>query len=345
MRDWLQALHDELLARDAPVVRVVVATVRGSAPREPGACMLVSATGEAGTIGGGHLEFVATHTARDWLASPVPARLDRFSLGASLGQCCGGIVELWFQRHDAREVPSLARALQQRASGAAAVMASAAAAEGGAAPRWLGLEAALREGAVDLARHDAVVVRQATGPVLYERIAPRDTPLWLFGAGHVARALVPVLAPLPFAITWVDSREAMFPPGLPANVRAIHSPQPADEVREIPAGAWALVMTHSHAEDFALCEALLRHGRFGWAGLIGSAPKAARFRQRLLQRGHAPREIARLVTPIGIDGIRSKEAAAIAVAVAAQLLQLREARPGREDTGAADSMAMTAREP
>jgi xanthine dehydrogenase accessory factor len=134
-----------------------------------------------------------------------------------------------------------------------------------------------------------------------------------------------VLAPLPFAITWIDSREAMLH-GLPANVRAIHSPEPAEEVRDMIRGDWALVMTHSHDQDFAICEALLRHAAFGWAGVIGSAPKASRFRQRLLQRGFSPPDVARLVMPIGIGGIRSKEAAAIAVAVAAQLLQLRESR-------------------
>ncbi|MEO7744215.1 MAG: XdhC family protein, partial [Usitatibacter sp.] len=110
----------------------------------------------------------------------------------------------------------------------------------------------------------------------------------------------------------------------------IFAPQPADEVHEMPTGAFALVMTHSHDEDFAISEALLRHGRFGWAGVIGSASKAKRFRQRLQQRGFAEEAIARLTMPIGIDGIRSKEAAAIAVGVAAQLLQRREARDTAE---------------
>ncbi len=282
MRDWLRALHDALQS-GAPAVRVVVASVRGSAPREPGACMLVLPTGEHGTIGGGHLEFVATRVAREMLeASAAHSRLDRFSLGASLGQCCGGIVELWFQRYHASDLPFLAQALKDRESGEAVVL------------------------------------------MPYERLAQRHTRVWLYGAGHVARALVHVLAPLPFAITWVDSRESIFLAALPANVRTIHSPEPAEEVRDMSRGDWALVMTHSHDEDFAICEALLRHAAFGWAGVIGSVPKATRFRQRLLQRGFSSAEISRLVMPIGIGGIRSKEAAAIAVAVAAQLLQLRD---------------------
>ena len=177
---------------------------------------------------------------------------------------------------------------------------------------------------------DAVLLRHAAGAMLYERIVSRDTRLWLFGCGHVGRALVRVLAPLPFAITWIDSREGMLPADLPDNARAVHSPDPAEEVRDMRRGDWALVMTHSHDEDFSLCEALLRHDAFGWAGVIGSAPKSARFRQRLLQRGFSAQEISRLAMPIGIGGIRSKEAAAIAVAVAAQLLQLRETHASDE---------------
>ena len=106
-------------------------------------------------------------------------------------------------------------------------------------------------------------------------------------------------------------------------------------------GDWALVMTHSHDEDFSICEALLRNSHFGWAGVIGSLPKATRFRQRLLQRDFSAQEISRLTMPIGIGGIRSKEAAAIAVAVAAQLLQERERRAVAADEG---SMTTAARE-
>ena len=273
MRDWLATLVEALRATRGPIVRVVVAATRGSAPRDAGASMLVSADREWGTIGGGHLELVATQTARRMLtAAPQSTRHDRFSLGASLGQCCGGIVELAFRRYDGADLASLEEMLAAR------------------------------------------------GTAL-----PGETELWLFGAGHVGRALVHTLEDLPFRITWIDSREAMLPRELPAGVRALHSPYPAEEVKDMPAGAWALVMTHSHDEDLAICQALLADGRFHWAGVIGSAPKTARFRQRLRQRGFAAEAIARLTMPIGIASIRSKEPAAIAVAVAAQLLQVREA--------------------
>lgn len=327
MRDWLTALRTNLQAHGTPVVRVVVATVRGSAPREAGAAMLVMANGEVGSIGGGHLELVATRIARELLAStPGATRLDRFPLGASLGQCCGGIVELWLQRYDANDLAAIDEAIARREDGCDVLATPMA--PGAAAPRCLTREEALRED-VDLDER-AQVVAGPHGDTLYERTGIEETNLWLFGAGHVGRALVNVLAPLPFRITWVDSREGQFPEAMPDSVRGLHAPEPQDEVDGMPVDAWALVMTHSHDEDLAICQALLGNGRFGWAGVIGSQPKTTRFRQRLSQRGFTAEAIARLTMPIGIGGIASKEPAAIAVAVAAQLLQLRDARAAAE---------------
>ena len=327
MRDWLTALRHALKDNGPPVVRVVVATVRGSAPREAGASMLVTANGEVGSIGGGHLELVATRIARELLAStPGSARLDRFPLGASLGQCCGGIVELWFQRHDVDDLPAIVSAISAREAGVCVLATPMA--PGTRATRSLTREEALQEGAQLDER--AQVVAGPRGDTLYERTDLEETNLWLFGAGHVGRALVNVLAPLPFRITWVDSREGQFPQTLPDTVRTLHAPEPQDEVSDMPADAWALVMTHSHDEDLAICQALLEDSRFAWAGVIGSQPKTTRFRQRLSQRGFSAEIIARLTMPIGIGGIASKEPAAIAVAVAAQLLQLRDAHAAAE---------------
>jgi len=327
MRDWLNALRGSLNGSGSPVVRVVVATVRGSAPREAGASMLVMASGEVGSIGGGHLELVATRIARELLAStPGSARLDRFPLGASLGQCCGGIVELWFQRYDAGDLPSIEAAITRRESGACVLATPMA--PGTRATRSLTREEALQEGAE--LRERAQVVTGPHGDTLYERTDIEETNLWLFGAGHVGRALVNVLAPLPFRITWVDSREGQFPQAMPDTVRSLYAPEPQDEVSDMLSDAWAVVMTHSHDEDLAICQALLEDGRFAWAGVIGSQPKTTRFRHRLAQRGFTPEAIERLTMPIGIGGIASKEPAAIAVAVAAQLLQLRDAHVASE---------------
>jgi xanthine/CO dehydrogenase XdhC/CoxF family maturation factor len=156
---------------------------------------------------------------------------------------------------------------------------------------------------------------------LLERLDDGLAPLWLYGAGHVGQALVRILAELPVSVTWVDSRTGQFPAQVEGSVQIVTSDDPAQSVAGAPAGTRFLVMTHSHALDYAICRAILGRGDFLWAGLIGSQSKAARFKSRWLRDGIAPEAIARLVCPIGIAGISSKWPAAIAVGVAAQILQ------------------------
>jgi xanthine dehydrogenase accessory factor len=102
------------------------------------------------------------------------------------------------------------------------------------------------------------------------------------------------------------------------------SADPPELVRRAPPGACFLVLTHSHALDYEVCREILRRDSFSFAGLIGSHTKAARFAHRLARDGIAAERVGRLVCPIGIAGIAAKQPEAIAVAVAAQLLRLRE---------------------
>jgi len=150
--------------------------------------------------------------------------------------------------------------------------------------------------------------------------------LQLHGAGHVGRAIVKLLADLPCEALWVDEREDGFPAmPLPAHLRCCASAQPEEEVADAPAGAFFLVMTHSHALDFRICEAVLRRGDFGFLGLIGSASKKAGFLRRWRERGLSDAQLDRLVSPVGMPGIEGKAPEIIAVAVVAQLLQLASA--------------------
>ena len=151
----------------------------------------------------------------------------------------------------------------------------------------------------------------------------RRTPLLLFGAGHVGRALVMALAPLPFAVRWIDGREDAFPPHIPAHATPIHAADPVAEMAHAPADAFVLVMTHSHPLDLAVTAEALRRG-FPFVGLIGSATKRARFARRFRALGIAEERIRALACPIGVPGIAGKEPAVIAASVAAQLLGERE---------------------
>ena len=152
---------------------------------------------------------------------------------------------------------------------------------------------------------------------LVEPIVRTGESLWIWGAGHVGRALVATLLPLGrFELTWIDVAADRFPEDAPDRVVAS---DPTSLVPSTPRGARHLIVTHSHAIDLALCHALLRHG-FGACGLIGSATKWSRFRSRLRALGHADGAIDAIACPIGDPGL-GKHPQAIAIGVAAELLR------------------------
>jgi xanthine dehydrogenase accessory factor len=161
-----------------------------------------------------------------------------------------------------------------------------------------------------------------------------DTPprfhLQLYGAGHVGRAIARLLAGIHCRVTWIDERDTEFPPDvLPPHIQKLCVEPVEAEVAGAPPGAFYLVLTHSHALDMAISEAILERGDFGFFGLIGSATKKARFLRRLAERGIPPATLDRLTCPIGVPGIEGKEPEVIAVAVVAQLLGLRGVAPGQ----------------
>jgi xanthine dehydrogenase accessory factor len=170
------------------------------------------------------------------------------------------------------------------------------------------------------------LVQAADAPALRERLAPRHWPLGLFGGGHVGQALVQVMERLPFDVTWVDSRDGVFPESVPANVRCEHSDPVQAAVADLPPGARVLIMSFSHAEDLDIVAACLTRQRTRWdlpyVGLIGSHTKWATFSRRLAERGFTEAELAHVTCPIGVPVVKDKRPEIIAVAVAAQLLQV-----------------------
>lgn len=177
--------------------------------------------------------------------------------------------------------------------------------------------------------HLAFEAVQATAlPMLRERVARALLPVALFGGGHVGQALIDVLGRLPFAVTWIDSRDEIFPTHLPANIACEHSDPVQGAVPALAVGSQVLIMSFSHAEDLEVVAACLRRvrecGDLPYVGLIGSKTKWATFRRRLRQRGFSDAELDHVTSPIGIAGIAGKEPEVIAVGVAAQLLQRRD---------------------
>ena len=304
----VQALRDAV-ARHGRVTRVVIAALRGSSPREVGAAMLVWPEGQSGTIGGGALEYEAAQEARQLTG----ARLSTHALGPDLGQCCGGAVTLLSEVYDATAVHALAGEVIARPVA-------------GASEIPLVVRRLLAQ-----ARSQGV----APAPQLVDgwMIEPVHRPhrqLWIWGAGHVGRALVDVFAPLPdMAITWVDTAQARFPETVPDGVTVVPAAAPAELVRHAPLQAEHLIVTYSHALDLELCHRLLGH-RFLFAGVIGSKTKWARFRSRLAALGHDPQTIARITCPIGAPAL-GKHPHVIAIGVAADLLRRTTKAQARKD--------------
>lgn len=247
--NWIEALC-RLQREYTPAVIVTLIEERGSTPRNSGTKMVVTGTQLYCTIGGGHLEYRCCDIARQMLSEQAPhCRTERFSLGASLGQCCGGMVT-----------------------------------------------------------------------VLFEPVNTGVAHIALFGAGHVAKALIPILASLPCTISWIDARPEQFPTEMIGRVNIICEPDPLDALDDLPAGCFYIIMTHDHQLDFTLVEHILKRNEFGYLGLIGSQHKRARFDYRLAQRGVTDDQLAGLHCPIGLPGLTGKHPGEIAVAIAGQII-------------------------
>jgi xanthine dehydrogenase accessory factor len=306
---WLHAALECIAAGEKSVL-VTVAEAKGSTPRESGAKMLVRAHDIVGSVGGGQLELLAIDAARRMMEDKA-ARPDlmRYSLGPDLGQCCGGAVRLLLEPLGKTDRRWLTQWQAQVSNADARLLLTSA--DGG--KQWV---------ETNQAEVGARIAEAGKSWQVIETVRRATQPVWLFGAGHVGRAMAKVMAELPFEMTWLDSRFDGFPAEIPAGIAHVVAPRLADKVDEAPAATIFLVLTHSHQLDLEICDRVLRRGDFAFLGLIGSAIKKARFLRSLKDRGHSGAALERLVCPIGLAQIPGKQPMAIAVATSAQLLTL-----------------------
>jgi xanthine dehydrogenase accessory factor len=335
----------DIVAAHGGAALVSVHAARGSTPREAGARMIVRPDGAFhGTIGGGGLEWQMLAESRAALREGRgPARFVDQALGPDLGQCCGGHVTVLVETFGAEDLAELEALASREGEGAFEVEAMLG--EDGRVKR----HPSTLEGEGQLAKG-----KQGEGAGQPRRRSPSPdprsreghppppggrergwretygdtfTPVLLFGAGHVGRALALSLAPLPFRLRWIDGRDDAFPAHIPANATPVRAPDLEPEVARAPADALVVVMTHDHGLDLAVTAAALRRG-FPFVGLIGSDTKRARFERRLREAGLPEERIRALACPVGLPGIGGKEPAIIAASVAVQLLQERERLAG-----------------
>ncbi len=316
------------------IARIVVARIAGSVPREAGAFMWVAQESINGTIGGGRLEYEAIAHARALLASPSQSQSwlregKSWPLGPALGQCCGGMVDVLFELVSVADLEIFQRTINQADPSSLLVRSI----DDQAPPVLINDRHALQGLPLSVTAKITEVLRGACPrkPELVgdfgnhawfvEPLKSLAKPLFIYGAGHVGRAIVKTVEDLDFAISWVDMSEQRFPESLSPKISRLVAVDPQEIAALAPPGAFHLVLTYSHEIDFDLCKALLVNNRFGYLGLIGSKTKRARFVKRLGEGGIGQQALSQLTCPIGIGDIKDKQPASIAVSVAAQLQQ------------------------
>lgn len=335
MTAWLDDLHAQTTAGHASVLVTVIA-LRGSAPREVGAKMIVTSERCLGSIGGGQLEYQCAGLAAGILGRTDYIITRKFQLNAEMAQCCGGVVEVMFESITPDPPAWLKALLAIRSRGKTAVLATILSGDDAAK---LVIDPYAKQPGANLPRADlpggdlmgqlALTARklidqggqsQIIDGVFLDIVRNTDFNIAVFGAGHVGSAVIATLAGLDARIRWLDARPGIFqitPPG----VQIIETTDITAEVAAMPPSGFYLVMTHSHALDFDICRAILAREDASYCGLIGSLSKRRQFEKRMRSGGISQTLIDRLVCPIGIDGIRGKTPKAIAIAVAAEILQ------------------------
>lgn len=296
MRLNLSELRDTI-ATHGPLTRVLIADHKGSTPREAGTSMLVWADGQSGTIGGGALEQQVTDFART-ITKPTALNIP---LGPALGQCCGGNVTIVLEPFTLETLPPDTGPYIRKISGKD--------------EQPLAFKRLLKS----LRNSGQTPNLIWLGGWLLEPLTEPKTPLWLYGAGHVGRAIVETFDGLPFDITWVDTSADRFPDFIPPHADYLIAQNPANAVKHAPSAAHHVVLTYSHALDLDLCHAILSRPH-KTLGLIGSATKRARFSSKLADLGHASAQISRIICPIGQRDL-GKTPKAIAIGLAAELLK------------------------
>ncbi|MHA7772816.1 xanthine dehydrogenase accessory protein XdhC [Roseibium sp. M-1] len=322
----------DCLKRSGACALVTVARVDGSTPREAGARMVVNGdAGFFGTIGGGTLEFEAIRRAAQAASLAEPGMfVQSVSLGPDLGQCCGGRAQISVEVLTSDNLEQAQAFAQIEAEGLP-----------------FSTEALVVNGKVQgrQFREEPTEHRfslesdQKTGnQLLIEQFGDTRRALYLFGAGHVGKALVLALASLPFDITWIDGRRDQFPGPVPANVHKVCTVDPDVILQDAPDGAFVLAMTHSHALDEEIMARALLQQRFAYCGVIGSRTKRARFLKRLKARGLNDTLIANMVCPVGVSAVKSKHPAAIAAGIAVDLL-IRDEAENHQQAAAGGGLA------
>ncbi len=333
MTGLINALQ-EYMGEHKSVVLLTVFDRMGSAPRGAGAHMIVGQEGRVfGTIGGGAVEYEAEQRAIQVLQEKHSCR-EHYYLKQNeiqdLGMVCGGEVDVAFSYFDSedqsvKECITFCKALQMREETVWLILDITEAVDGrfafyGRKSGVVGME--VPEAVVDQMLTAFGTVEEAGRKYYYERLT-QPGRVYIFGGGHVAQALVPVLSAIDFNCVILEDREEfckseLFPKA--ESVLKIDMRQIKDYIH-ITEEDYVCVMTRGHKDDTIVQEQILRTPA-AYIGVIGSRKKKAKVFETLKQVGFTDEDLARITTPIGLE-IQAETPAEIAVSIAAQLIQVR----------------------
>ena len=287
---WLDNLIMALTSGEQ-VIRAVLVRTEGSTPRETGADMMIYADSFTGTIGGGTLEYEVINTARQMMMSSRTdyRRKQQYPLGPSLGQCCGGFVEVMFEHIIPEDLPL-----------------------------WNSFGSAQSIFHPDQSDQPPRLEAGGGAGITFNIKMPK-TPLYLYGAGHVGRALMAVTGGLPLDRFWIDTDADRFPDTIADDIEPVIASNPARIARYASAGTIHLVMSYSHQLDLDICLAVLEENTFSRLGLIGSKTKKARFMKTLKNANIDDNRLGKLICPIGLSEIGGKDPDRVALSIAGQL--------------------------
>lgn len=335
MIEWIEQFRQAYKSQQ-PFILITVAKTGGSTPREAGSKMMVSNAESWGTIGGGNLEYQACQNARKLLHNKTSGHIQRYSLGTSLGQCCGGYVEILFE---------LVTQDDDDFSQWQVIMSS-----NQAVVRLVNLDdpkypfqAHSKPALTDHPQQNALIRfaknmfhnRQITAlqdfqisgkqtSYYIEWIKPTDFNIVVFGGGHVGQSVMHILSTLDCNLTWIENRPDQFIQKDSPAINYMVTESPENEVCNLAPGSYYLVLTHDHALDYRITQAILDRDDFVYFGLIGSQTKRKKFEHRLIQQGVKKQKLNTMNCPVGIDVIEGKSPAVVALSICAELQQVYE---------------------
>ena len=303
MKDWAEGAK-AIIQQYGTVILVTLGKSKGSTPRGSGTKMLVGRDDTTGTIGGGNLEFMVTEQARKMLDAPdIHLKYQHFALGPLLGQCCGGATNVLFEKLTKAHFPLLNQIIEARENKLPYGLVSATTGK-------------------EVNKHFVTTPPSDNSAEIVEWHQNDAVSLYMFGAGHVGKAMAAVLGRLNFEVKWIDDRKGQFPEVMADNVEKILSDDLVSQVGQAPAKAIFLIFTYSHQLDYEITAEVLKRDDFLYCGLIGSQTKRARFEKYFVKSDGSVEQLKKLTCPIGLVHITGKSPDIIAIAVAAELLSL-----------------------